>query len=311
MIRYGWPIWYSREQPAPGSMAEPSIIGHDPSPSFTFYPSRQAFDSAGWARADDWTLRLRGAQSRYAPPYVKSFRPLPHQLAVFRRGDSALVVAAYDLRSDTRLFEHSHVGLFISAGPHVVAGASVDSLGTSGVITTRAAWAPSLVSLEMICSDHQAAARARYGVPLSPRHGRVSVSDLLLYNPGDSTPHALAEVLPRALSTTTVSIRKPVGFFWETYGLNPNGEVLGVALTIEELGAPWYKRAARAVHLTSKGAPLRVQWAEVPDRGTGIASRGVSLDLSRLAPGRYRVQLTVTPAVATPVVSTREIVIEG
>ena len=310
VMRYGWPTWYSREQPPPGSMAEPSIIGHDPSPSFTFYPTRQALDSTASARADAWTLRMRGARSRYAPPYVKSFRALPHQLAVFRRGDSALVVAAFDVGGGDTLFEKAvRAGLFVSTGPSHVAGVPIDSVTTHGVLTTRAAWVPSIVSLELMSAAHHAAARARYGIPLSLHHGRVSVSDLLLYAPGDSTPKALSEALPRALSTTTVAQKKPVGFFWETYGLNPNGEVLGVSLTIEEIGAPWYKRAARAMKLTSKGAPLRVQWAEVPDRGTGIASRGVAVDLSRLAPGRYRVQLTVTPALSTPVISAREILI--
>ena len=103
------------------------------------------------------------------------------------------------------------------------------------LLVTRAPWAPSLVSVEVLSSEERVAARARYGLPLAPRHGRVSVSDLLLYAPGDSTPRSLDDVVPRALSSTTVSTGKPVGFFWETYGLDPRGEVLGVALTIEEI----------------------------------------------------------------------------
>jgi hypothetical protein len=130
---------------------------------------------------------------------------------------------------------------------------------------------------------------------------------VLLYAPRDSTPGQLEDALPLALPTEVVRADRPLGLFWETYGVRPSGEVFGVALTVERIGVGWLRRAAETIRLTARGAPLSVQWQEVPSRGTGIASRGVAVDLSRLQPGHYRIRVSVTPRGESPVVSTREI----
>ncbi len=50
-----------------------------------------------------------------------------------------------------------------------------------------------------------------------------------------------------------------------------------------------------------------MQWDEVPSAERGYASRAVRLDLTRLRPGRYRVQLTATATGKPAATSTRDI----
>ena len=298
LLRYGWDLWFEREgTTASYYSTEPRIAGHPGWPSFSFFASEIAVDSMTSAPPDAWMLRDRGARARYAPTYVKTLRPLPHQLALFRRGDSALVIAAFDLRNDTAFASGPlDAAAFVTPEPGQLWGKAATFHTRSAVLQTEGPWAPMLASIEVIAPEHRAAARARYGLRLPAPSGRVSVSDLLLYAGGDSTPQRLEQAAPRALTTTRVSASKALGLFWETYGVRPEGETLGVSLTIEETSAPLLRRAARVLHLSDKGSPLRVQWQEVPDRETRIASRAVSVDLARLTPGRYRVRLTVTPA---------------
>ena len=309
LLRYGWDVWYTREEASFGSMLEPRVTGHPLWPSFDFFASPRGTDSMTTARPEDWRFRGRDVRARYAPSYVKTMRPLSHQLAVFRRGDSALVIAALDVRSDTSFANDSlEAGLFLTDGPeHLWGGPRSVDTGGLHVLRTRAPWMPLLASVELRSAAHHSAARARYGVSLPEGAGRVTVSDLLLYAGGDSTPARLDEAASRALATNRVSARKPLGLFWETYGVRPTGETLSVSLTIEEAGAPFLRRAARVLRLSEKGSPLRVQWQETPDRDSRIASRAVSVDLSRLRPGKYRVRLTVTPAGESPAASARDI----
>ena len=308
LLRYGWDVWYTREDQSFASSFEPRVSGHPLWPSFDFFPSPDAVDSMTKARPSDWRFRGRDVRARYAPSYVKTMRPLPHQLAVFQRGDSALVIAAFDVREDTAFTGGSlEAGLFLTDGPSRLWGMPTTFDAHAAMLRARAPWTPLLASIEVRSAQHHSAARARYGVSYPERAGRVTVSDVLLYAADDSTPTRLDEAAPRALSTTRVSARKPLGLFWETYGVKPAGETLGVSLTIEEAGAPFLRRAARVLRLSEKGSPLRVQWQEVPDRESGVASRAVAVDLSRLAPGKYRVRLTVTPVGEPPATSTREI----
>jgi hypothetical protein len=169
-----------------------------------------------------------------------------------------------------------------------------------------------IVSVELLNSRNKSAARVRYAVRAPRREGRISLSDLLMFSPRDSAapPHTLADVLPLALPTDHVAANRPVGLLWETYGVRAQGEPLAVSLTVERVRESWYRRAAQRVGLSSRTSPLRVQWQEVPDAIDHVAARGVTVDLSRLEAGRYRVRLTLSPRGEPPVMATREITVE-
>src|SRR2546427_12613946 len=103
--------------------SDPHVTGHEASPAFHFAPQAQVLDDPGRAKPGDWSLDGPQSRERYAPAYASTFTYLDHQQAVFRRADSCVVVAAYDLSSDT-LFERRAV----TGGPALAAGGRAPSL---------------------------------------------------------------------------------------------------------------------------------------------------------------------------------------
>jgi hypothetical protein len=136
------------------------------------------------------------------------------------------------------------------------------------------------------------------------------VSDLLLYEPRTESPTNLAAALQDALPSLRIDRRRPLGLFWEIYDVRPEGETIGTSLTIERIGVPFWRRAAEALRLVDGASTMNVRWQEVPQRGTTTAARGVSVDLSRLQPGRYRIVLSLTPEREPTVTATRDVVVE-
>ena len=317
-LRYGYDTWFVRDDPPAGSMAEPAVAGYREGGSgFNFVPDYRVFLSPSSLDTDDWQLKLRSARTIYAPAYARHFRALTRrQIALFKRGDSALVVAAYDVSDDT-LFARApmEAGLFTATIDSSRVGEARGSVERRapprGVLTATAPWHPMVVSLELLDSASRSAARARYAVTPRTQAGRVGVSDLLIFTPqGDETQlHTLDAVLPLAVHDDRVSASQPVGVFWETYGVRPDGETFDVALQIERIKEGWRRRAAERLHLASPFSPVTVQWREMPNGQDRIAARAMALDLSRLEPGRYEIRLMLTAKDELSAVVTREIVV--
>jgi hypothetical protein len=53
---------------------------------------------------------------------------------------------------------------------------------------------------------------------------------------------------------------------------------------------------ARRAGIVDPSSALRIQWDETARGSDGVSPRGVRLDLSRLRPGRYRIELSATTA---------------
>ena len=318
-LRYGYDTWFVRDDGPMGSMQDAAIAGYRAGGAgYNFVPDPAVFNAPANLRQDDWDLKLRSARTNYAPAYARHFRALHRkQIAIFRRGDSALVVAAYDVSDDT-LFARGRIEAGLFAAPvdsmtiGEVRGAIQSESGMSGVLMAHAAWSPMVVSLEILNDSSRSAARARYGLRPPTGEGRIQLSDLLLFSPrpSDSISHRLETVLPLALQTDRVNGRDLLGVFWETYGVRPEGESFPVTITIERIREGLMRRTAERLHLASPFSPVKVQWREVPDGKNGIASRAVNLDLSQLGSGLYAISVTLTPADGAPVVSTRELRIE-
>lgn len=104
-VRYGVPTRWS-VRPAIGLDAEPGVVGHEPAPSYDFWPDARALAPDALTGvtprlpgAGAWALRRERAQSRYAPDYAAAgVYALPARLARFRRGDTLVVVGSYDAR---------------------------------------------------------------------------------------------------------------------------------------------------------------------------------------------------------------------
>src|SRR5207247_5628348 len=178
-------------------VTEPSITGHDPSPAFQFTPGARAFDNPGDTKSEDWIPEPLQGRERYAPRYAKTFAYLDHQIGVFRRGDSCVVVAAYDLSKDTALAgrpARAALVLTRSEREEVVRDHET-RLDHPDVLVATTPCSPQVLSLEVVAPVRRGVARARYG--LSPDEN-ARTPQLLLLEGADSFPSPRSAPRPPA-----------------------------------------------------------------------------------------------------------------
>jgi len=309
LLRYGWETRWSREAPSMASGASIHVVGHEPTPAFDFVPDPDVLTAPDSADGSDWMLRDRMAQSRYAPSYARSVAELGPQVALFRRGDSALVVAAFDLSRDTAFKRDSiEAALAISPAttPESVVVVGDNSTGRRDALTVMGRWEPLLVSVEGRDSAERRVARARLVArPPAATHGRVSVSDLLLFDDPASLPTSIDDAIPRARGSLRVERRTPVGVYWEMYGLEDAGATVAYTLTVTRVGVPWLRRAAERLKVMDRRAPVRMKWDEPSIRPDGVRSRALAVDFSTLPAGHYRIDLAVEADGQPPVITSR------
>jgi hypothetical protein len=297
LVRYGWETGWSRDVPSAMSPIDVHVIGHEPTPAFDFVPDAEGLSKPDSLEASDWALRDPAAQSRYAPRYARSIGDLDYQVAMFRRGDSALVVAAFDARRDTA-FTHDSIDAALAVAPAAAPDSArvvSDSVARrNDVLTSSAPWAPLIVSVEAFDSAARRVRRARSVVRPPLSEGRVAVSDLLLFDDPAALPTSLDDATRRARGSMRVERTIPVGVYWEIYGVSPDGEALAYTLTVTRDGTSWYRRAAEKLGVIDRRAPVYMQWDEPPSRVDASRSRAISVDFSTLPEGRYRIDLTLT-----------------
>jgi len=305
VLRYGLPRWYSRDEDPFDPAPMPSIVGHDAGMPYDFLPSLHALDHLGHATDADWDLDDPAAATEYSPSFARSVHDLPGQIAVFRRGDSACVVAAWDAGADTTLLGRPlHAALVLAGDTSVVAIRRDTAAGVRGHLAVTGPLDSGLASLELLASGDRRAARTRVGVSARPA-GRVTLSDLLLYAPSPTSPDALALVADRALAHLSVASAAGVGVYWEAYGVQPT-DTVRYSLLVSRVDESWLHRATDLLHVSRPPASLRLAWNEVARLRDGIAGRGVNLDLSRLPAGRYRAELDAGVGGRPAVVVTRD-----
>lgn len=308
LLRYSWPRAWSR--------GGGSIVGHEPTPAYPYLPNAFVFDNPVNTDSLRWTTRPGVVHARYAPAYATPLLRLEHQSALFRRGDSSLVVLAYDLRSDSVLARATDLraALVLTQGEERDATIVRIPNKSRGVITAHSVWAPLLMSAEVTSPSVRRSARARYGIRPPYAVGvRVSLSDLLLFEPYGTLPTSLEEVIPHALPTLRVPANQKVGFYWEAYGTNPAGETMGINVTVapEVTDEPTRaQRLKRALRLWKEAKPVSVQVQDVSARGQAMSPRAVEVDLSTLPPGPYLVELEIDVAKQYRVRAERRIVVE-
>jgi hypothetical protein len=314
LLRFGGGQYYTQLYRPPGSQHEAAIASHRRGPAFNFVPDARSLASPNQLSLEDWEYANVAPRSGYAPAWAGSFQPLlDNQVALFRRGDSALVVAAFKITDKVTTSSHVkfQAGLFAavvdSGNVQPPIGTILNNVGSAVVSTIRALWRPMIVSLEVMDTSSRAAGRARFALKLPVPGTRLSISDLLLYTPSDSAPTSLSEAIPRALQALRVPNSRQIGLFWEAYGARPEGEAFEYSLLVQAIGRSWVHRTFVKLHITDPDRSLSVLWSEVPTVTDDIACRGVTVDLSRLKPGRYRVRLSLTGRGETPIVSERDI----
>ena len=299
VLRYGWVEWYTQHEPSLYHSSAPEIVGHDREPSYSFAPDVASLDGDARMARDPWWLRNPAAITRYAPRHVKWLGELRHQLTRFPRGDSMLVVAAYQV-TDPALGRDTTVAVVTFAdgtGTRVAASGSAQPIaGMLGRDTT-------IIGIEVTGKASQRSERARYTVDPLPC-SRWCLSDLLLFAAGDTMQDVPLDVAMRtAIPDRPAPATTPLGVYWEVMGVGTTP--LELSLTIEPVDVSRMRRAAARLRLASQPTTVRLHWVEVPDSTS--ASHGLSIRLPASARGRVRVALTVAPKGLTAQTATREI----
>lgn len=242
-VRYGVPTWYTQSLRSPYELRS-SVEGHDRQPSYHFGPQQGPSGSVAWS------LRDPRARERYSPPYpyLDSLAELPAQFGMFRRGDSAIVVAVYDAGEADSAAALPGVAPGATPGTDFIHGAVLGVADSSGVTVAgrdalgrrvrraRTAWHGVVAGVETYDPARRRAARARAWVapPRAPA-GAPHLSTLLLFAPdaptaaaasvGDSAASdstadvaTLDDALARALTAAELRGRRRLGVYWEVYG---------------------------------------------------------------------------------------------
>lgn len=311
LLRYGWPVGWERIRPAhPMLTHRPSVVTHYAPRSWYFLPRVASLADPAALAPDTWRLEERAARSVYAPAYAAHFAELEHQVAVFRRGDSLRVVAAYALDPDSvPPAARTEAALVVMADAGEEPRVAVDSVsGYRGTLVLSAAPAPAVFSLEAR-TDSARVARARYGLRPPPRGAGVAVSDILFLEDADPLPTTLEEAAPRARGGSRVARGEPLGLFWEVYELPAEPDTLSFSLQVTREERGWMRRLAEGIGLMDPEAPVRVRWEE-ETTGEPMLARSLLLALPELPPGEYTLELSVARREGEPVVVTRALRVE-
>ncbi|NUQ11115.1 MAG: hypothetical protein HUU26_02140 [Gemmatimonadaceae bacterium] len=304
-LRYGWPIaWTRAPGPVPIGM-EPSLVGHERVPAHPFLPARAVLENP--ASSDSAAWRSKGippVRSRYAPPYARRLLPLEHQSALFRRGDSALVLVAWSVGRDTALRSAAASGE-LTAALVLTRGQEEDAVivrstapRSTGTFSAKSPWGSMLLSVEVAGASSKTLARARYGVRRSDApQAVIQVSDILLYEPVDSMPARAEDALSRMRTSERIPEGSRVGLFWEAYNTEGAFGGLDVNITVAPVDSArgsWVTRGLRALRRVREAQPVSVGIRDAVVRGAAVTSRAIEVDLSGLGPGRYQLQLELS-----------------
>jgi hypothetical protein len=301
VVRFGWPTHWSRSFDRLGRLEPPPILGHEPSPSFWLLPAPALAEP--WADVTElrWDPAMERPPARYAPPYAAGFAPIGRvQFARFRRSDTTLTIAAFDLTPDS-VFTTRQVDVRLAVArdpttPVVVGRAS--PARPRGVLAVRSPWRPAVLSLEAVGMDTPSVARRRAMAPPDPGGLPPVVSDILLFAPADVLPESLEAALPAALGAPVVQVGQRVGLYWEIYEEPASTAPVEIAVTAMKahsrgdapypVGRPWCPFPVES--------PVRLRWREEPGARPRGAARAVALDLRSLSRGPYVVTVQVSVA---------------
>jgi hypothetical protein len=307
MLRFGWPVaWvvnsgYVTQSGGRGQRPMTVFWHWSAMPAYRYVPPGAVLGSPATSDSADWRLQLAPVIARYAPPYAKSLTALEHQKAMFKRGDTALVVVAYDARVTKQLDGAKLTAALVMTPAETPTdyGKVVHDAPATGVLIARAPWGPLLMSAEVYSPEKSAVARARCGVnPPFAVGSRVTLSDILFYKPYGTFPASVEAVASHALPTERLFANQKLGVYWESYGTDPAGEKLKLSLTVvKEVGeAGFLRKKAEALKLVRQATPVVVSVEDISALGATTTPRALEVDISTLKKGSYIVQLEVEAA---------------
>jgi len=167
---------------------------------------------------------------------------------------------------------------------------------------------PVLAGVEMADTTTRTLARARVLLRAPELTGGLALSDLLLFRTGNGAPESVDAALERAIPGDTMSRSRPIGIYWETYGVAESGETFDVGVTVERIDRSWVRSARQRLRLSAPDNPLRLRWNDARPAARGEAlNRAISLDLTNQPGGKYRITVGLIRSDGSIVSSAREI----
>lgn len=314
MVRYGWSIGWERE-PSRGIERRPRIVGHHADGGMRFVPPFHYVTDPATVARGKWELDPRVPRSRAAMRYATEFRALEHQLAVFRRGDTAVVVIGYDLgkrssathRREPGRADPVQAGLFLTTDPTVTYEVRHLSETGTGGLALRVPPAPMLLSVEALDPRDSLAARSRYWVDLTAtRSEGFAVSDILLLARGPAQPTSLEEAIPRARGTAQFEPGEPIEMYWEIYGA-PADTAHEVSISVTKLGGGFFRSAVEWIGLAGERRPETFRWEGPRGGQTDGFGRAIGIQLADGNEGRYLLRLEIRTSAGSVAVTEREI----
>jgi hypothetical protein len=226
-------------------------------------------------------------------------------VARFRRGDSVLVVSAYAAAHDS-LGDAADAVLAVALPDGTPRRAS--AAGRVGRARLMVESFPMLAGVEVTDTTTRTLARARTLLRVPDHTGGLALSDMLLFRVGDGAPESIDAALDAAVPGDTLSRARPIGIYWETYGIAESGESFDVGVTVERIDRSWIRGAKQLLRLAEPDNPLRLRWNDARPAAPGQAiSRAITLDLANQSPGKYRITVGLIRANGSVVASTRVI----
>ncbi len=225
-IRYGWPAgWDVAWRRVPGVRTERAIQAHR-LPEAQWFPVTD-FLGQGEDPRYTWALESPHPRTSWASAFGK-VHDLPHQVAAFWRGETRVIVAAFDAPPELGSCPVES-GLFLANAFEVLARAEGQGTLPLDVGEPPPIGSATLVGLETRCREGPGVARFRAALPPS---GRL-LSDLLLLDPAPELPATLEAALVRARRSSIAHPGESVVVYWEWYAPPEPTSALSITLSFD------------------------------------------------------------------------------
>ncbi len=303
LIRYGQIVGWERSRSRGASISSDNVVGHHRKGGLYLIPTARFVADLSTIEPGTWDLEPERPRAAYAPPYATEMVWLVHQISLFKRGDSAVVVATFAVPQPSNAADSapsedadSLVAALVLAADWSAPPAEQRRLG-QGSMAAVAPFAPTMVSVEVLSRRDSVAARARYWLDIperiGPGDGPLSMSDILLFDGPPDSVQQLASVIEHALPPGPVERGARLGLYWEVYGVDAVPELATVSLTVEKKGKGIFRRAGEWLGLVGERRDrIEMSWEEelAP---AAYATRAMTVQLSPEMQGDYVVTIGV------------------
>ncbi len=302
LIRYGWPTGWEQTRGFSQTLeGRPPLVSHYASAPIRLLPPAAALLDENGA-IGTWDAEEGRVRASYDIPLADSiprwFDPLSHQVAVFPRGETAFIAAAYELPADSiaeGAVVEAILALLPTGDPDLESlSAPSGSRGAIGAMLLETPAIPGMVAIEVLVPSERRIGRARYGIDLKPTpRDLVSLSDLLLLRSDTELPDSLAAAIPLARGSARVTPGEQLGIFWEAYGVDPAvTPVMTMSLRLLRPRVGWLRRLGERAGILRDSDAIRLRWDEPVTAGP-LLSRSIHIAVPDVSPGTYAIELAV------------------